>query len=89
MMDQILQLRVSRVNTEIVKDDQFQVGVPMWAMDEANFAVAREVYRQILDNKLPADAAEWLQCFEDAKYVHYRMKLLDLIVGYERYGWKI
>jgi lysophospholipase L1-like esterase len=67
-------LRVAEVNTEIIKDDNFQVGVPMWAMDEANFAVARDVYRQILDNELPAGSADWLQCFEDAKYVHYRMK---------------
>lgn len=67
-------LRVARVNTEIVKDDNFQVGIPMWAMDEANFAVARDVYRQVLDNQLPISSAEWLQCFEESKYVHYRMK---------------
>lgn len=67
-------LRVAGVNTEIVKDKNFQVNVPMWAMDEANFAVARDVYRQILDNQLPADSAEWLQCFEEAKYIYYRMK---------------
>lgn len=67
-------LRISGINTEIVKDKNFQVNVPMWAMDEANFAVARDVYRQILDNQLPADSAEWLKCFEDAKYIYYRMK---------------
>jgi lysophospholipase L1-like esterase len=65
---------VAGVNTEIVKDDNFQVAVPMWAMDEANFAVARDVYRQVIDDNLPASSADWLRCFEEARFVHYRMK---------------
>ncbi|MFC2157681.1 SGNH/GDSL hydrolase family protein [Acidobacteriota bacterium] len=67
-------IRIAGINTEIVKSDEFNIGVPMWAMDEANLAIARDVYAQILDNNLPAESAEWLECFEEAPHVHYRMK---------------
>lgn len=69
-----LVIRVAGINTEVVKSDRFEVGVPLWAMDPANLAVARDVYRQVLDNALPVDSVEWLNHFEEAPYVHYRMK---------------
>ena len=67
-------IRITGINTDIVKDEQFHVGVPMWAMNEANFPIARDVYRYIIDNDLPTESAEWLNCFKEAKFVHYKMK---------------
>ena len=69
-----LVIRIAGVDTEVVKSERFEVGVPLWAMDQANLAVARDVYQQVLDSTLPASSAEWLNHFEEAPYVHYRMK---------------
>ena len=69
-----LVIRIAGINTEVVKSERFEVGVPLWAMNQANLAVARDVYRQVLDSTLPAASAEWLNHFEEAPFVHYRMK---------------
>lgn len=67
-------LRLFNVNTEIVKSDKFKIGIPLWAHNEANFAIASDIYQQILDTELPVDSAEWMRYFIEAKHVHYKMK---------------
>ena len=67
-------IRISGINTDVVKSDQFKIGVPVWASNEIDFFVAEDIYRQILDNKLPVESAEWMKYFVEAKYVRYKMK---------------
>jgi lysophospholipase L1-like esterase len=67
-------VRLSGVDTEVVKSDKYRVGVPLWAYDEANTSLVRDVYRQILDNDQSAASAEWLALFTDAPRLHYKMK---------------
>ena len=67
-------VRLSGVNTEVVKSDRFHVATPLWVADETNFFSAEALYRDILHNDVPASAAEWLNCFEEAPYVRYRMR---------------
>jgi len=67
-------VRVSGVDTEVVKSDRFQVATPLWVADETNFFSAEALYRDIIHQSVPAAAAEWLQCFDEAPRVRYRMR---------------
>jgi len=67
-------VRLSGVNTEVLKSDRFQVGTPLWVANETNFFSAEALYRDIVRHEVPASAAEWLQCFEEAPRVRYRMR---------------
>ena len=67
-------VRISGINTEVVKSDRFQVATPLWAADETNFFSAEALYRDIVHHNVPAAAAEWLTCFEEAPGVRYRMR---------------
>ena len=66
--------RVAGINTDIVKSDKFKVGIPLWAHNEANMAIAGDIYNQILANDLPPEAAEWMSYFSEARFLHYKMK---------------
>ena len=67
-------IRISGINTDVVKSDRFKIGIPLWAFDDMNSPLAGDLFRQILENELPLKSAEWMNCFEEAKYVHYKMK---------------
>lgn len=67
-------VRLLGVETEIVKSDAFRIDIPVWAADETNVSLVREVYRQVLDSDLPLESAEWLTLFTEAPRVHYKMK---------------
>ncbi|HWP45625.1 MAG TPA: GDSL-type esterase/lipase family protein [Candidatus Limnocylindrales bacterium] len=67
-------IRFSGINTDVVKSKNFQVEVPVWASNDINFFAAEGIYRQILDNTLSVESADWLNYFEEASYVHYKMK---------------
>jgi|GEM_PF-1281251 len=67
-------LHLFRVNTEGVRSSTFKIGVPLWAYDEANMSLAGDIYRQILDNELPAESARWLDLFTRDRDVYYKMK---------------
>ncbi len=69
-----LTVRALNVDTEVVKNDSIKISTPIWAANDFNFFAAEGVYRDILDNSLPASAAEWMNYFEEARYVRYRMK---------------
>jgi lysophospholipase L1-like esterase len=67
-------IRLSGIDTDVVKSKKFKIGIPMWAHDDVNFVIAGDMYSQILDNELPVESAEWLNYFCEAKYVRYKMK---------------
>lgn len=67
-------IRVAGINTEIVKSDEYKIGIPMWALNDANLMMARNIYKPIIDDALPVSSAEWMQYFEEAKHIHYKMK---------------
>lgn len=67
-------VRLLGVDTEVIRSDRFRVGVPLWAADGANVSLVRDIYRQVLDNDLPAASAEWLNLFTAAPRVHYKLK---------------
>ncbi len=69
-----LAVRALDVDTEVVKSDTFKIATPIWAANDFNFFAAEGVYRDILNNALPASAAEWMRYFEEARYVRYKMK---------------
>jgi lysophospholipase L1-like esterase len=67
-------LRISGINTDVVKSDKFKIGIPLWAFNDVNSPLAGDIYQQILENELPLKSAEWMKYFEEAKYVFYKMK---------------
>lgn len=69
-----LAVRALDVDTEVVKNNSFKIATPIWAANDFNFFAAEGLYRDILNNSLPASAAEWMRYFEEARYVRYKMK---------------
>lgn len=69
-----LVIRITGIDTEIVKSKKFRVGLPVWISNDINFFAAEDIYKRILNNSMPAESAEWLKYFEEAKYVLYKMK---------------
>lgn len=67
-------IRLSGINTETVISKKFKIGIPIWAYDDVNFAIAGDILQHILDNELPVESAEWMKCFTEAKYVYYKLK---------------
>ncbi len=67
-------MRVSGVDTEVVKSKKFKIATPVWTANDFNFFAAEGLYRDIVHNNLPAAAADWMQYFEEARYVRYKMK---------------
>ena len=67
-------VRLIDVNTDVIKNDRFKVATPLWVANETNFFSAEALYRDIVDNVLPAGAADWMHSFEEARWVRYRMK---------------
>lgn len=67
-------IRISGINTDVVKSDKFKIGIPMWAFNDVNSPLVGDLYRQILESELPLKSAEWMRYFEEAKFVYYKMK---------------
>ncbi len=67
-------IRIINIDTDVVKTENFDLGVPIWVSNDINFSSAEAVYNRIIHNVIPASSAEWMNCFEEAKYVHYKMK---------------
>jgi len=68
-----LAVRLLPLDTEVVKSDSVKIATPVWAANDFNFFAAEGLYRDILDNDLPASAAEWMKYFQEARYVRYKM----------------
>ncbi|MBN2399713.1 MAG: hypothetical protein JXI33_05160 [Candidatus Aminicenantes bacterium] len=67
-------LRLAKIDTEFIKSKHLKVVTPIWAANDINFFATRGIYRDILDNNFPVQAANWMRYFEEAPYVGYRMK---------------
>lgn len=67
-------LRLAKIDTEFVKSKHLKIITPIWAANDINFFAARGIYRDILANNFPAQAANWMRYFEEAPYVGYRLK---------------
>ncbi|MCJ7586777.1 MAG: GDSL-type esterase/lipase family protein [Candidatus Aminicenantes bacterium] len=67
-------IRLAGFNTELVSMPGQKIQIPVWASQDRNFFIAQDVFQQIKDNMLPAEAAEWLGCFRVARDVQYKLK---------------
>src|SRR4030042_4258303 len=67
-------IRLAGFNTELVSMPGQKIQIPVWASQDRNFFIAQDVFQQIKDNTLPAEAAEWLGCFRVARDVQYKLK---------------
>lgn len=68
-------IRLSGVNTEVVKSKNIQIGMPVWVANDINFLPAEWIYKRLYgDATYPAASLDWLNYFEEARYVHYKMK---------------
>ncbi len=67
-------IRLSGVETEVVKSKEFNIQVPIWTFNDLNYSAAEDIYGRIIKNTVPAESAEWMKCFEEAKYLQYKMK---------------
>lgn len=67
-------IRLAGLNTELISMPGQQIQIPVWASEDRNFFIAQDVFQQIKDNTLPAQAAEWLGCFRVARHVQYKLK---------------
>jgi len=67
-------IRLAGFNTDFISMPGQKIQVPVWASQDRNIFIAQDVFQQIKDNTLPAEAAEWLGCFRVARDVQYKLK---------------
>jgi lysophospholipase L1-like esterase len=67
-------IRLSGIETDVIKSKNIQIAMPVWVANDVTFLPAEWIYKRVSNNDLDADSLEWLQYFEEAQYVHYKMK---------------
>ena len=66
-------VRISGVETDVARNDNFDIAVPVWLLADENWV---DIQRGRLERPRGVRAVdvEWLQHFEEARYVEYKLK---------------
>jgi len=66
-------IRVSGLDTDLVRNENFEIAVPVWLLADENWV---DIQRDRLERPRGVRAADvaWLQYFEDARYIQYKLK---------------
>ena len=71
-------IRIGGFDTDVVRNEHFEIGVPVWLLADENWA---DIQRERLDGAhgqeprgVRAEDVEWLQSFEEARYIRYKLK---------------
>jgi len=66
-------LRLFNVNTELARNKNFKIGVPIWLLADPNW-VHNVNFRMATSEGVDAEDVAWLAHFEEARYIQYRLK---------------
>ena len=66
-------VRLSGVDTDLARNENFEIAVPVWALSDENWV---DIQRGRLERPqgVPAADVAWLQYFEEARYLQYKLK---------------
>lgn len=66
-------MRLSGVDTDLARNENFEIGVPVWLLSDENWV---DIQRGRLERPqgVPAADVAWLQYFEEARYIQYKLK---------------
>ena len=66
-------IRVSGVDTSVARNRNFEIGVPTWLLGDENWV---DIQRGRMDEPggVRAEDVAWLQHFEEARYIQYKLK---------------
>lgn len=66
-------LRLINVNTDLIYNKNFDIGVPVWLMTKPDW-VNKNRNRLRNPGKIRTRAVAWLENFEEARYIQYKLK---------------
>ena len=66
-------IRLSGVDTDVARNENFEIGVPVWLLGDENWVNIQRERLQKPEGVRAADVA-WLQNFEEARYIQYKLK---------------
>ena len=66
-------IRVSGVETDVARNENFEIGVPVWVLGDENWV---DIQRVRLEEPRGVRASDvgWLRYFEEARYIQYKLK---------------
>ena len=66
-------IRFAGVDTDLARNENFEIGVPVWLLGDESWV---DIQRDRLERPRGVRAADvaWLQHFEEARYIHYKLK---------------
>ena len=66
-------IRVSSLDTDLARNENFEIAVPVWLLADENWV---DIQRGRLEEPRGVRAADvaWLQYFEEARYIQYKLK---------------
>ena len=66
-------VRVSGIETDLARNENFEIGVPVWLLGDENWV---DIQRGRLEQPdgVRAEDVSWLQHFEEARYIQYKLK---------------
>lgn len=66
-------VRVSGINTDLARNENFEIGVPVWLLDDENWV---DIQRGRLSEPegVRAEDISWLHHFEEARHIEYKLK---------------
>jgi lysophospholipase L1-like esterase len=68
-----LVIRWADIDTDLVRNESFRIAVPVWALGDPNWVDIQKERNQRPRGVRAADVA-WLQNFEEARYIQYKLK---------------
>ena len=68
-----LVIRAVGIDTELVRNESFRIGVPVWVLDDPNWVDVQRGRQQGPRGLRAVDVA-WLQYFEEARYIQYKLR---------------
>lgn len=66
-------IRVSGIETDVARNENFEIGVPVWLLGDENW-VDIQLVRLEEPRGVRAEDVGWLRHFEEARYIQYKLK---------------
>ena len=66
-------IRVSGIETDVARNENFEIGVPVWLLGDENWVDIQRV-RLEEPRGVRAEDVGWLSHFEEARYIQYKLK---------------
>ena len=66
-------IRISGIDTDVARNENFEIAVPVWLLSDENWVDTQRGRMEAPRGVRAADVA-WLQHFEEARYIQYKLK---------------